>query len=421
MYQALWRHAHYTLGLDLVFFDCTERNLARFKTLGARGYAPNFDNGTGIGSAYPLYVPVRDFEWILAHRPMSALRRVLKQALAAGEPNDSGPRRAMEQLFFANRTDELDAAGNSTVAATLDTWRDRLPFSLLTSEQQGALFPVEEVAEAGAVVIEAGDRSRDMFYVVDINTPVLLSTPHGLHAVNKLAPGEVVGELGWALHHERSASVVPLHRTRLLRFPAGSLDGMLAEFPRDAWRLYEGIAMLVASRIRLANQTASLDASEASVERDDRFDRGANLAWRYGRLFEGVSDGFLADVRRARTEYPPGTPVVTAGAAAGASGRVELFLVEAGSVEVERAPGEPLATLGVGAFFGELSFLDGGPRSATVTAVEPTTLVRIQKRAIREAGRDHPVSAARFFKNMLGVLDERLRHMNPMIDIPLES
>jgi CRP-like cAMP-binding protein len=242
-----------------------------------------------------------------------------------------------------------------------------------------------------------------------------------VHAVNKLAPGEVVGELGWALHHERSASVVPLHRTRLLRFPAGSLDGMLAEFPRDAWRLYEGIAMLVASRIRLANQTASLDASEASVERDDRFDRGANLAWRYGRLFEGVSDGFLADVRRARTEYPPGTPVVTAGAAAGASGRVELFLVEAGSVEVERAPGEPLATLGVGAFFGELSFLDGGPRSATVTAVEPTTLVRIQKRAIREAGRDHPVSAARFFKNMLGVLDERLRHMNPMIDIPLES
>ena len=33
--------------------------------------------------------------------------------------------------------------------------------------------------------------------------------------------------------------------------------------------------------------------------------------------------------------------------------------------------GEILARLGEGAFFGELSLLDGGPRSATVTAASP--------------------------------------------------
>jgi CRP-like cAMP-binding protein len=43
-------------------------------------------------------------------------------------------------------------------------------------------------------------------------------------------------------------------------------------------------------------------------------------------------------------------------------------------VHVERN-GKKIATLGPGAYFGELSLLDKGPRTATVTALTPLTVL----------------------------------------------
>jgi CRP-like cAMP-binding protein len=53
-----------------------------------------------------------------------------------------------------------------------------------------------------------------------------------------------------------------------------------------------------------------------------------------------------------------------------------FFIVALGSVRVVR-DGETLATLGPGEFFGELSVLDGRPRTAQVVAVEPTTCLAL--------------------------------------------
>ena len=58
----------------------------------------------------------------------------------------------------------------------------------------------------------------------------------------------------------------------------------------------------------------------------------------------------------------------------------EFALILDGRVRVER-DGKRLAWLGAGDFFGEMSIIDGQPRSATVVAETSTTLLVIETRA----------------------------------------
>lgn len=56
----------------------------------------------------------------------------------------------------------------------------------------------------------------------------------------------------------------------------------------------------------------------------------------------------------------------------------EMFLIVEGSVEIRRG-GESLAVLGSQDYFGEMSILDGEPRSATATAKADCLLLRIRQ------------------------------------------
>lgn len=58
----------------------------------------------------------------------------------------------------------------------------------------------------------------------------------------------------------------------------------------------------------------------------------------------------------------------------------ELLIVVDGTAEVTRG-GRHIADLGPGETIGEIALLDGKPRTATVTAKEPMTLVTVSKRA----------------------------------------
>ena len=57
-----------------------------------------------------------------------------------------------------------------------------------------------------------------------------------------------------------------------------------------------------------------------------------------------------------------------------------FFVVVDGSVGIERG-GEVINTLGPGDFLGEIALLDGGPRTATATAVTPTRLLSLEHQA----------------------------------------
>ena len=89
-----------------------------------------------------------------------------------------------------------------------------------------------------------------------------------------------------------------------------------------------------------------------------------------------------------------------------------IFLIDEGSVRVERhdrGAMVPLAVLGAGEFFGEMSFVDGTPTSARVVADEPTRLRVIDTAMVDNLSRVDPSFAARLYRSIAAILAERLR------------
>ena len=86
--------------------------------------------------------------------------------------------------------------------------------------------------------------------------------------------------------------------------------------------------------------------------------------------------------------HPAGAAIVTQGDAGDA-----VFVVSEGSLEVVVADQEKrrtVATLGRGAFFGEIAALLGESRSATVTAVTPVSLIRFEMPKVQGIIKDYP-------------------------------
>ena len=77
------------------------------------------------------------------------------------------------------------------------------------------------------------------------------------------------------------------------------------------------------------------------------------------------------DLRRQTVEA--GTEIIHQGDA----GDV-FYILEAGHAEVE-VDGSVVRTLGAGEGFGEIALLNDSPRTATVRAVEPSTLVAMRR------------------------------------------
>jgi voltage-gated potassium channel len=87
-------------------------------------------------------------------------------------------------------------------------------------------------------------------------------------------------------------------------------------------------------------------------------------------FFHHIGASTIADVARLLRprHYPAGTVIVRRGEAGD-----RMYFVAAGEVEIRIAP-QPIR-LGPGEFFGEIALLTGGPRTATVVAVQRCTLL----------------------------------------------
>lgn len=89
-----------------------------------------------------------------------------------------------------------------------------------------------------------------------------------------------------------------------------------------------------------------------------------------------------------------------------------IFVIDEGSVRVERADGTQvtrLAVLGPGQFFGEMSFVDGAPTSARVVAHTETRVRTIDMGVVDNLTEVDPTFEARLLRSIAAILVERLR------------
>lgn len=93
----------------------------------------------------------------------------------------------------------------------------------------------------------------------------------------------------------------------------------------------------------------------------------------------------------------------------------EMYIVSEGTFKVfDDTPGEDFvyAVLEKGDVFGEMSFLDGAPRSASVTAVSDGTLLKMGKEEFGALLADSPDTATLLIFTLARVITRRLRDVN---------
>lgn len=122
-------------------------------------------------------------------------------------------------------------------------------------------------------------------------------------------------------------------------------------------------------------------------------------------LFSGLKKKHLQSIAKAGKElsYGPGSKIVGEG-----EGGVGLYIILDGLVEVTKK-GKVLARLGKGQFFGEMSLLDGRPRSADVIAVEKTSCFVLTSWAFAGLVKTSPGIAVNLLKELAGRLRETNR------------
>jgi CRP-like cAMP-binding protein len=132
------------------------------------------------------------------------------------------------------------------------------------------------------------------------------------------------------------------------------------------------------------------------VSQDDKIERLEEVA-----LLEACTRKQLRAVARIAevVEVPDGTVL----ARTGTPGE-EFFLILDGHARVE-VSARKRARLGPGDYFGEMSLLDGGPRSATVVAETPLRLLVIKRRNFATLLREAP----ELTQSILATLSRRLR------------
>lgn len=226
-----------------------------------------------------------------------------------------------------------------------------------------ALGMKRRLLSEGAVLFEQGDASRTLCFVVS----GALAIRDGSKQLDRATAGQCLGEFAFLTGEARSATIVATGDCEVLELTFESMQPVSTQHPH----VIEVLNNMYQGRV-LARVLASSP------------------------LFEFMSAGerhrIAAKFEQLRAQR--GQAIFQEGAEDGA-----LYLVKTGSVQIqalssssEQAAPQTVALgrIGPNEFFGEVSFLTGVPRTATVVACEESELLRIHREDLQELTAEYP-------------------------------
>jgi CRP-like cAMP-binding protein len=258
----------------------------------------------------------------------------------------------------------MDEAGlchsTAQMAAYLDNitnYPERVPpvplFAGLTATAVKRVLTVLKLrrCKAGETVVQEGEPGKEFFVIARGGVTIYRDTDEGEQTLAELGEGSILGEMAVLAAEPRVASVRTQEQTDLLVFSRRALAALADDLPQVA-SILERFA--TERMVRNLINTAPIFAPFDQEQRQNLLQR-----------FEAH-------------KIPPGTVVIRQKEKARG-----IYLILYGAVQVERTEdsGErmPLATLGGGESFGEISCVQGQPTTAEVQTVRESTIMFLPK------------------------------------------
>lgn len=135
-------------------------------------------------------------------------------------------------------------------------------------------------------------------------------------------------------------------------------------------------------------------------------------------VFAGFSQAELVELlsNAEKCTFQEGATILSEGSC----GNFMYILVE-GEVEIvkklDNGGAKALARLAGGECFGEMALVDSSVRSASVKAIGPCVLIRLNENGFGL----NPAASAKFYRNIASQLSGRLRNSNAMISLRLKD
>ena len=304
------------------------------------------------------------------------------------------------------------------------------PWAHFTDEQIFRLTQVteEEAHDAGSLIFAHRSSGRDLYLLEQGEVTVQRTTTYGTYALGTIEPGNLFGEGSFVGGYERTSDIVATSPSHLLRIDAEALDELIEINPDLGVQLYWSLWHSLARKLRTTNeQLRSFFAADTVPESFLRLRRPASVMGSAVqvreddkvRLFreQGISRKELITLAAFSNEkrFAAGAPLFHEGDEGS-----EMYVILEGRVVISKLiPGageEALAILERGDFFGEMSLIDGEPRSADARAHGgPLTVLALDQETVREVLAMDPHAALEFMQLLCRLIANRLREIDEKV------